>query len=162
MSIIIHPILSTKVTAHIIKLYCHNETSQTLYPPLPVLIFFKRTLPPGRFLFICFFIDSMSVPLSGLSHVLFTLPQHLAQSFVCIRCFWINKSTGSSDSKAPHGFLSPRRPRRQQSTRLYRRKTVWDELTAVAFPPTCMQRNWNQDQLESNSVDLNGKNILKF
>lgn len=28
------------------------------------------------------------------------------------------------------------------------------QLTALAFPPTCMHRSWNQFQLESNSVDL--------
>lgn len=44
MAVIIHPILSIKVTAHIKKLYWHNEASQPLYPTLPVLIFFKRTL----------------------------------------------------------------------------------------------------------------------
>lgn len=32
-------------------------------------------------------------------------------------------------------------------------------LTALAFPPTCMQRSWNQDQLESSSVDLPGEKI---
>lgn len=27
-------------------------------------------------------------------------------------------------------------------------------LTALALPPTCMHRSWNQDQLKSSSVDL--------
>lgn len=27
-------------------------------------------------------------------------------------------------------------------------------LTALAFPPTCIHRSWNQDQLKSSSVDL--------
>lgn len=63
-----------------------------------------------------------------------------------------------SNSKAPPDFLLPRGPPQQSSCS--HRTTIRDELTALAFPPTCMQRNWNQDQLESSSVDLNGKNIL--
>lgn len=27
-------------------------------------------------------------------------------------------------------------------------------LTALAFPPTCIDRSWNQDQVKSSSVDL--------